>query len=124
MTTATRSLATALSGARSLAACSAELHHQPGRDQAAETAVKVQRPRCRDKISLTAHSGLFGENREISISVRMRGGPGRRSTIGFSDVIDIDAGRLTVLVWAWASAALFLSVCAICPLRQYSIGAA
>jgi hypothetical protein len=33
MTTASRSLTTALSRARSLAACSAELHHQPGRDQ-------------------------------------------------------------------------------------------
>ena len=32
MTTASRSLTTALSRARSLAACSAELHHQPGRD--------------------------------------------------------------------------------------------
>jgi hypothetical protein len=32
MTTASRSLATALSRARSLAACSAELHHQLGRD--------------------------------------------------------------------------------------------
>jgi predicted signal transduction protein with EAL and GGDEF domain len=33
MTTASRSLTTALSRARSLAACSAELHHQPGRDR-------------------------------------------------------------------------------------------
>jgi hypothetical protein len=34
MTTASRSLATAPGRARSLAACSAELHHQLGRDQA------------------------------------------------------------------------------------------
>ena len=25
-----------------------------------------------------AHSGLFGDNREISVRTRMRGGPGRR----------------------------------------------
>jgi len=36
MTTASRSLATALWGARSLAACSTELHHQPGSEAAAQ----------------------------------------------------------------------------------------
>src|SRR5262249_8179493 len=47
-----------------------------GRDKAAETAVKVQKRCCRDRTSLNnpALWGVFGENREISVRPRVRGG--------------------------------------------------
>jgi hypothetical protein len=53
-----------------------------GRDKEAETAWKVQGPRCRDKASLNnpANSGLVSENQEISVSGRMRGGAERTRT--------------------------------------------
>jgi hypothetical protein len=53
-----------------------------GRDKEAETASKVQGRRCRGEISLDNPpiSELFGENREISVRPRMRGGAERTRT--------------------------------------------
>src|SRR6516162_5196133 len=61
-----------------------------GRDKTAETAVKVQKRRCRDRISINnpAHWGLFGENREISVRTEVRGGARRTRTKDPDSFID------------------------------------
>src|SRR5207302_3578950 len=53
-----------------------------GRDKGAETAPEIPSTHCRDKMRarIPASSGLFALNREISVCVRLRGGPGRTRT--------------------------------------------
>ena len=49
----------------------------------AETAPEIQSTGCRDKMRarILAGSGLFAMNREISVCVRLHGGPGRTKRI-------------------------------------------
>src|SRR5262249_25607267 len=68
-----------------------------GRDKAAETAVKIQKRRCGDRISLNnpAHSGVFGENREISVRPRVRGGGRSLYRTGLQPSNSLLAGKRT-----------------------------
>jgi hypothetical protein len=53
-----------------------------GRDKGAETAPQIQLTDRRDKMRarIPAGAGQFAMNREISVCVRLRGGPGRTRT--------------------------------------------
>jgi hypothetical protein len=69
---------------RSCLCSSAGKRNFEGRDKGTETASKLQGCRRRDKASLNnpANSGAIAESREISVSVKMRGGPERTRTPG------------------------------------------
>ena len=75
-----------------------------GRDKEAETAWKVQGPRCRDKASLNnpANSGLVSENQEISVSGRMRGGPGRTRTSNQAVMSAVTAPKRSAIIGIFA----------------------
>jgi hypothetical protein len=62
-----------------------------------ESAVKVQKRRCRDRISLTnpAHSGEFGANREISVRPRVRSGGRSLYRTGLQPSNSLLAGKRT-----------------------------
>jgi hypothetical protein len=53
-----------------------------GRDKGAETVPKIRSTASRDKMRarIPANSGLFAKNREISVCIGVRGGPGRTRT--------------------------------------------
>ena len=62
-----------------------------------EGARRILRPACRDRISLNNPPirGLFGENREISVRPRVRGGLGRTQTHGNNQILSAKVRQLS-----------------------------